>query len=114
MWFMIWFAHNNGVKIRAGVGKSRREAGQRAQLVDDIKSGSPLSLVVFELANGLYAYNVPSDFIRTTLDLFINKKTALVCLFVFIFLYTFIVSIFGFKPLILGGILIAVIAALLY
>ena len=109
-----WFAHNNGVKIRAGVGKSRREAGQRAQLVDDIKSGSPLSLVVFELANGLYAYNVPSDFIRTTLDLFINKKTALLGLFVLIFVYTFIVSIFGFKPLILGGILIAVIAALLY
>ena len=50
-----WFALDNGAKIRAGVGRSRREAGERAQLVDDLPSTSPLSLVVFELANGLYA-----------------------------------------------------------
>ena len=58
-----WFALDNGAKIRAGVGRSRREAGERAQLVDSLESTSPLSLVVFELANGLYAYNIPSEFI---------------------------------------------------
>ena len=64
-----WFALDNGAKIRAGIGRSRREAGERAQLVDDLTSTSPLSLVVFELANGLYAYNIPSEFTRTLINL---------------------------------------------
>ena len=63
---LYFFAHlDNGAKIRAGVGRSRREAGERAQLVDSLQSTAPLSLVVFELANGLYAYNIPTEFTRT-------------------------------------------------
>ena len=57
-----WFALDNGAKIRAGIGRSRREAGERAQMVDSLNSTSPLSLVIFELANGLYAYNIPSEY----------------------------------------------------
>ena len=76
-----WFALDNGAKIRAGVGRSRREAGERAQLVDSLESTSPLSLVVFELANGLYAYNIPSEFTRTLINLIENEKAKLIFCF---------------------------------
>ncbi len=108
-----WFGLNNGVKIRAGVGKTRREAGERAQLVDNIKTPSPLSLVVFDIANGLYAYNVPSDFIKTVLNTFMHKKSTLVAVFLFIFVFAYIVSIFGFGNFAWFGIVIAIIWALL-
>ena len=78
-----WFALENGAKIRAGIGRSRREAGERAQMVDDIQSTSPLSLVVFELANGLYAYNIPSEFSRTLINLVENEKPKLIGVFAF-------------------------------
>ena len=82
-----WFALDNGAKIRAGVGRSRREAGERAQLVDDLPSTSPLSLVVFELANGLYAYNIPSEFSRTLINLIENEKAKLIGVFAFVFIF---------------------------
>lgn len=107
-----WFAANNGAKIRAGIGKSRREAGQRAQLVDTFNSTSPLSLVVFELANGLYAYNVPTEFFRTLLNLVNNKKGKLVGVFVFVFVLTFLMSIFGLGIYSFIAIAIALIYAL--
>lgn len=107
-----WFAANNGAKIRAGIGKSRREAGQRAQLVDTFNSTSPLSLVVFELANGLYAYNVPTEFFRTLLNLINNKKGKLVGVFVFVFVLTFLLSIFGLGLYSFITVVIAVIYAL--
>lgn len=108
-----WFAYNNGVKIRAGVGKSRREAGERAQLVDNIDTPIPLSLVVFDLANGLYAYNIPSDFIKTIIDLFKNQKSTLIGLFIFIFIFAYLCSIFGFPLVGLFGIVLAIIIAIL-
>lgn len=107
-----WFAANNGAKIRAGIGKSRREAGQRAQLVDTFNSTSPLSLVIFELANGLYAYNVPTEFFRTLLNLVNNKKGKLVGVFVFVFVLTFLMSIFGLGIYSFIAIAIALIYAL--
>lgn len=107
-----WFALDNGAKIRAGIGRSRREAGERAQLVDDIKSVSPMSLVVFELANGLYAYNVPSEFSRTLIDLIDNHKARLLGVFVFVFLFAFIASILGLNYLGFIAVIIAIVYAL--
>lgn len=106
-----WFALNNNVKIRSGVGKSRREAGERAQLADNVNSYSPLSLVVFEIANGVYAYNVPSEFLRTFIDLFSNQKSKLFLIFLIIFVVSFGASFIGYAWVGLVAILIAVIFA---
>ncbi|MDO5848338.1 MAG: hypothetical protein Q4P18_02280 [Methanobrevibacter sp.] len=107
-----WFAANNNAKIRAGIGKSRREAGQRAQLVDSFNSTSPLSLVIFELANGLYAYNIPTEFSRTLINMLDNKKGKLVGVFIFVFVLTFLLCIFGFGLLSFVAVAIAIIYAL--
>ncbi len=105
-----WFALDNDAKIRAGVGRSRREAGERAQMVDSLNSTSPLSLVVFELANGLYAYNVPSEFTRTLINLFENEKQKLIGVFAFVFIITYLLCVIG-----LGAFsFVTIIIALLY
>ena len=105
-----WFALDNGAKIRAGVGRSRREAGERAQLVDDLNSTSPLSLVVFELANGLYAYNIPSEFTRTLINLIENEKSKLIGVFAFVFIFVYLMIILGLG---MFG-FVAIILALIY
>ena len=107
-----WFALDNGAKIRAGVGRSRREAGERAQLVDDLGVTSPLSLVVFELANGLYAYNIPSDFTRTLINLLENEKAKLVGVFAFVFIFAYVLSIIGLGRYSFIAILVALAYAL--
>lgn len=106
-----WFALDNGAKIRAGVGRSRREAGERAQLVDDLNSTSPLSLVVFELANGLYAYNIPSEFTRTLINLIENEKSKLIGVFAFVFIFVYLMSILGLGMFGFVGIILALIYA---
>ena len=102
-----WFALDNGAKIRAGVGRSRREAGERAQLVDSLGSTSPLSLVVFELANGLYAYNIPSEFSRTLINLIENEKAKLIGIFAFVFIFVYVMSILGLGVFGFVGIILA-------
>ena len=102
-----WFALDNGAKIRAGVGRSRREAGERAQLVDSLESTSPLSLVVFELANGLYAYNIPSEFTRTLINLVENEKAKLIGVFAFVFIFVYVMSILGLGVFGFVGIILA-------
>ena len=106
-----WFALDNGAKIRAGVGRSRREAGERAQLVDDLPSTSPLSLVVFELANGLYAYNIPSEFSRTFINLVENEKAKLIGVFAFVFIFVYVMSILGLGMFGFVGVILALIYA---
>ena len=106
-----WFALDNGAKIRAGVGRSRREAGERAQLVDDLDSASPLSLVVFELANGLYAYNIPSEFTRTLINLVENEKPKLIGVFAFVFIFAYVMSILGLGIFSFIGVLLALVYA---
>ena len=106
-----WFALHNGAKIRAGVGRSRREAGERAQLVDSLKSTSPLSLVVFELANGLYAYNIPSEFTRTLINLVENEKAKLIGVFAFVFIFAYLMSILGLGMFSFVGVLLALLYA---
>ena len=106
-----WFALDNGAKIRAGVGRSRREAGERAQLVDNLDSTSPLSLVVFELANGLYAYNIPSEFSRTLINLIENEKAKLIGVFLFVFIFVYVMSILGLGIFGFVGIILALVYA---
>ena len=106
-----WFALDNGAKIRAGVGRSRREAGERAQLVDSLPSTSPLSLVVFELANGLYAYNIPSEFSRTLINLVENEKAKLIGVFAFVFIFVYLMSIMGLGVFGFVGIILALVYA---
>ncbi|MDO5814624.1 MAG: hypothetical protein Q4Q18_03205 [Methanobrevibacter sp.] len=102
-----WFALDNGAKIRAGIGRSRREAGERAQLVDDLESTAPLSLVVFELANGLYAYNIPSEFTRTLINLVENEKPKLIGVFAFVFIFAYLMSILGLGVFSFIGVILA-------
>ena len=106
-----WFALHNGAKIRAGIGRSRREAGERAQLVDSLKSTSPLSLVVFDLANGLYAYNIPSEFTRTLINLVENEKAKLIGVFAFVFIFTYLMSVLGLGIFSFVGVILALIYA---
>ncbi|RBQ22716.1 hypothetical protein ALNOE001_16000 [Candidatus Methanobinarius endosymbioticus] len=91
-----WYVLNNGAKIRAGIGKSRREGGERAQLADEIKISNPLSLVIFDLANGLYAYYIPSEFFRTILNLLLNKRSKLIGIFILVFLAVYFLTILGY------------------
>ena len=108
-----WFVLNNGAKIRAGVGKSRREAGERAQFADEIQIQSSLSLVIFELANGTYAYYIPSEFIRTILNFTLNKKSKIIAIFAFVFITTFILIILGLGQLSFLPVILAAIYALI-
>jgi len=107
-----WFALDNGAKIRAGIGRSRREAGERAQMVDDLDSTSPLSLVIFELANGLYAYNIPSEFTRTLINLVENEKPKLIGVFAFVFIFAYLMSILGLGMFSFIGVILALVYAL--
>lgn len=106
-----WFALDNGAKIRAGIGRSRREAGERAQMVDTFQSTSPLSLIVFELANGLYAYNIPSEFSRTLINLIENEKAKLIGVFAFVFIFAYVMSILGLGVFSFVGVILALVYA---
>lgn len=109
-----WYMLNNDAKIRAGVGRSRREAGERAQISDNIKmAGNPVSLVVFELANGIYAYNVPSEFFRTLIDLFVNHKVKLISIFIVVFILCYVLAVLGYGIFGFGVIICAIIYALI-
>ncbi|BDZ68833.1 hypothetical protein GCM10025860_22810 [Methanobacterium ferruginis] len=69
-----WHALNNGARLRVGIGKSRREAGERAQMADDIKIWNNSPVMVFDLADGIYAYYVPSEFSRAVIEFLQEKK----------------------------------------
>lgn len=105
-----WHSLNNGLRLRVGIGKSRREAGERAQIADNIKIWNNSPVMVFDLADGIYAYYVPSEFTRSVLDFMVNKKGKIVIIFLFVFIATFLGWTMG-QP-ILGPIAIAI--ALLY
>ena len=80
-------------------------------MVDDIQSTSPLSLVVFELANGLYAYNIPSEFSRTLINLVENEKPKLIGVFAFVFIFAYIMSVLGLGIFSFVGVILALIYA---
>lgn len=85
-----WHALNNGVRLRVGIGKSRREAGERAQMADNIKIWNNNPVMVFDLADGIYSYYIPSEFTRTVLDFLLNKKGRIAIIFIFVFVATLV------------------------
>lgn len=85
-----WHALNNGIRLRVGIGKSRREAGERAQMADGIKIWNNNPVMVFDLADGIYSYYIPSEFTRTVLDFLLQSKGKMVLIFVFVFVATLI------------------------
>jgi hypothetical protein len=85
-----WHALNNGARLRVGIGKSRREAGERAQMADDIKIWNNTPVMVFDVADGVYAYFVPSKFSRSILEFLQEKTGRVILIFVLVFLVTLI------------------------
>ncbi len=107
-----WHSLNNGVRLRVGIGKSRREAGERAQMADGIKIWNNNPVIVFNLADGIFAYYIPSEFTRTILDFLMNHKGKIVVIFIFVFVATLVGWDIG-QPLFgLVAIVLAVIYAL--
>jgi hypothetical protein len=107
-----WHALNNGAKIRVGIGKSRREAGERAQMADDINLWNPSSLIVFDLADGIYGYFIPSEFARSIMDFAVHKKTKAFLIFAMVFIATFIGWNIGYWQFGLVAIFLAVLYAI--
>lgn len=85
-----WHAMNNDINIRGGIGKSRIDAGEKAQMADEIRLWNPISLIVFDLADGEYGYYIPSNFTRTLTNILINKKVKIFILFLLVALVTFL------------------------
>ena len=106
-----WFILNNGAKVKIGIGRSRREAGERANIAEGIKGFGALSLVVFDLANGLYAYNIPSDFTRTFIDILTNKKGKMITAFLVMFILSYLLAIMGMG---IYGLLLLIIVVAYY
>ena len=85
-----WYAMNNGLNLRVGLGKSRREAGENAHLTDQLKIYENTPVIVFNLANGKYAYYIPSEFTRSALDFITDRSALLIGVFIFVFIVTLI------------------------
>ena len=85
-----WHALNHGAMLRAGIGKSRRESGERAQIADEVKIWNNSPVMVFDIADGTYAYYIPSEFSRSIIDFLMNGKSKAVLIFIFVFVATFI------------------------
>ncbi|GAB6056263.1 hypothetical protein HYG87_10155 [Methanobacterium alkalithermotolerans] len=107
-----WHGLNNGAKIRSGIGRSRREAGERAQLADSIKLWNPSSVIVFDLADGIYGYFIPSEFTRSVIEFLSYKKSTMFLIFFLVFIATFIGWNVGYWQFGLVAIILAVIYAI--
>ncbi len=105
-----WHALNNGAMLRAGIGKSRRESGERAQMADNIKIWNNSPVMVFDIADGTYAYFIPSEFARAIMEFFMYKKSKVLLIFIFVFIVSFVGWSVGYWEF---GIL-AIFLALLY
>ena len=106
-----WHALNNGIRLRIGIGKSRREAGERAQMADNIKIWNKSPVMVFDLADGIYAYYIPSEFTRAVVDFLAEKTGRLVFIFIFVFIVTLIGWNLGYWELGVFAIILALIYA---
>ncbi|MGB9845669.1 hypothetical protein [Methanothermobacter tenebrarum] len=104
-----WHALANGAKIRAGIGKTRREAAERAQLADDIKLWNPATVIIFDVADGLYGYFIPNPFTRAVIDYLFNEKSKLIIIFIFVFMATFLGWNLGYWQLGLLAILLVIL-----
>ena len=70
-----------------------------------------MSLVIFELANGLYAYNIPSEFTRTLINLIENEKAKLIGVFAFVFIFAYVLSVIGLGVFSFVGVIFALVYA---
>ncbi|MCQ8904300.1 MAG: hypothetical protein NQU45_01080 [Methanothermobacter sp.] len=104
-----WHAMDNGANIRVGIGRTRREAGERAQMADEIMLWNPTSIMVFDVADGLYGYFIPSPFTRSVIDFFMKRKSVALLVFVFVFVATFLGWNVGHWEFGLVAILLAII-----
>ena len=68
--------------------------------------------MVFDLADGIYSYYIPSEFTRSILDFLINKKSMMAVIFVFVFVATLIGWNVGYPEFGLFAIVLSVIYAL--
>jgi hypothetical protein len=107
-----WHALNSGLRLRVGIGKSRREAGERAQMADNIKIWNNSPVMVFDLADGIYSYYIPSEFTRSILEFLINQKAKMAIIFIFVFVVTFIGWNVGHPEFGIFSIVLALIYAL--
>lgn len=85
-----WHGLNNGTRLRVGIGKSRREAGERAQMADKIKIWNNTPVIVFDVADGVYAYYLPSEFSRAVAEFMQQRTGQIVLIFLFVFIATFL------------------------
>ena len=106
-----WHALNNGARLRVGVGKSRREAGERAQTADKIKIWNNTPVMVFDVADGIYAYYIPSEFSRSVIEYIQEKPIKVGLIFVLVFIITFIGWNIGYWEFGLLAIILAMIYA---
>jgi len=106
-----WHALNNGARLRVGVGKSRREAGERAQTADKIKIWNNTPVMVFDVADGIYAYYIPSEFSRSVIEYIQEKPIKVGLIFVLVFIVTFIGWNIGYWEFGLLAIILAMIYA---
>ncbi|MGB9837659.1 hypothetical protein [Methanothermobacter sp.] len=106
-----WHAMDNGANIRVGIGKTRREAGERAQIADSIKLWNPTSIMIFDVADGIYGYFIPSPFTRSVIDFLMHKKSVALLAFVFVFIATFLGWNMGHWEFGIIAILLAIIYA---
>ena len=80
----------NGLNLRVGLGNSRREAAENAHITDSIKIRENTPVIVFDLANGKYAYYIPTEFTRSAITFLSNQTLTLIGIFIFIFIVTLI------------------------
>lgn len=85
-----WYSMNNGLNLRVGLGNSRREAAENAHITDSIKIRENTPVIVFDLANGKYAYYIPTEFTRSAITFLSNQTLTLIGIFIFIFIVTLI------------------------
>ena len=59
------------------------------------------------MANGLYAYNIPSEFTRTLINLIENGKAKLIGVFAFVFIFAYLMTVLGLGVFAFVGIILA-------
>ena len=67
--------------------------------------------MVFDLADGIYAYYIPSEFTRAVVDFLAEKTGRLVFIFIFVFIVTLIGWNLGYWELGVFAIILALIYA---
>jgi len=59
-------------------------------MADNIRIWDNNPVMVFDIADGIYSYYIPSEFTRTVLDFLLEKKSVIITIFLFVFIATLI------------------------